>query len=254
MTADASFFLPQIFPPQGEIDLLVVRPAPHDPPTLQVVLVVEVKRSLDEVPADCQKLHLLLDMCARIVVAAAHDDDPSAAPRLRFACGGGGGKRGGAGAGPSTEGGQRLDFAFVGLPAGAAVYLATRGGRTLRAVSKLMLEVVQLVKTEEGEEEEGEAGCRVGERLRAFYAPDFVDDDDGGGGGGSSSGPSAVAAAEAAREAVVDELWDRFRSDGVGRLEARLGRVARALTRMEGGGEGVGLSTVFTLGDGGSVV
>lgn len=240
-----------------------MRPAPHDPSTLQVVLAVEVKRSLDEVAADCQKLHLLLDMCARV----AADDDPPAAPRLRFACGGGGGgKRGaGVGAGPSTEGGQRLDFAFLGPPAGAAVYLAKRGGRTLRAVSKLILEAPLPappdVGAEEGKEEEGgEAGRRVGERLRAFYAPDFVDDDDGGGGGGgggSSSGPSVVAAAEAAREAVVDELWDRFRSGGVGRLEARLGRVARALTGVEGGGEAgsvVGLETVFTLGGGDSVV
>lgn len=214
-----------------------MRPRPDDAKTLQVVLAVEVKRSLDEVAVDCLKLHLLLDMCAR---ASGHSPP-------HFACGRS--RRGGL----STEDGFVLDFSSLGgSPAEAAVYLAKRGGPTLRAVSKLMLEVVQLAHVraqggaaveEEGGEapEEEEAERRVRRRLLDFYAPDFGDADESG-------GPAVLA--EAARDGVVNELWQRFRTSGVDRLEARVGRVARALT---GGASetGAGLRTVFVLGNSG---
>lgn len=204
-----------------------------------MVLAVEVKRSLDEVAVDCLKLHLLLDMCARASSASAPP---------HFACGRS--RR----AGPSSEDGFVLDFSSLleGSPAEAAVYLAKRGGPTLRAVSKLMLEVVQLAHVraqggaaveEEGGEapEEEEAERRVRRRLLDFYAPDFGDADESG-------GPAVLA--EAARDGVVNELWQRFRTSGVDRLEARVGRVARALT---GGASetGAGLRTVFVLGNSG---
>jgi hypothetical protein len=225
-----------------------------------------VKRSLDEVAADCLKLHLLLDMCARVASIAAPPTQPgtttitttAAVPGpLRFACGRGGN------AGPSSDKGFVLDFSTVGQPALAAAYVAQRGGPTLRAASKLMLEVVQLLRApsgaaaeEEGkegeEEEEEEKEARIQRRLRAFYAPDFV------GGDAAAAAAEAEAEAEAARERVVTELWVHFATSGRSRLEARLTRVSRALTGCggmvtAGGGGAAGgeLRSVFTLGDGG---
>lgn len=227
----------------GEIDLLVVRPSPDDSHTLQVVLAIEVKRSLDEVATDCLKLRLLLDMCRRV-------PPPSRHAALRFACGGGGG-----GALPRSEEGYALDFSTVDEPAAAAVYVAKRGGPTLRAASKLLSEAVQLLRTAPsssagndvvgGEEEE-----RVVERrLRAFYAPDFVGD--GLLAGGAAVAAQAEADAEAARDGVVDELWERFCRSGLGPVEARLGRVARALMGEAAAAAKGELRTVFTLGRGG---
>lgn len=158
----------------------------------------------------------------------------------------------------AREEGFVLDFSTVETPAGAAAYVAQRGGRTLRAVSRMMFEVVQLLRVtcprpaspsskdggseEQDVEDDEQAELLLRQRILAFYAPDFVNPDTGS--------AAEMAAALAAREAVVDELWDRFRTKALAKVEARLGRVRRALMGEGDEGTMASLETVFLLGKG----
>ncbi len=209
--------------PKAELDALVVAPTPEDPSRLQVMLAVEMKRSLDEVALDCLKFHLSLELCKHAPRAAIRFSSSSLGASKEE-------KRGW-----STQGGYVLDFSSLRLPQDA-IYLTKRGGGTLRATSKLMLEQVQL--NGEGEEEE-EGGSQV---QQQFYAPEFVAGEDEG----------SERKAEEAREAAIDVLYERFLSHGVEKLTRRLDGVVRVLTGqplvVEGGGEPPRLQNVFVLG------
>lgn len=198
--------------PKAELDALVVAPAPEDPRRLQVVLAVEMKRSLDEVSVDCLKFHLLLEICRQAAPESLRfSSSPSLHPGAvkskqltskssKF----------------STDSGFVLDFSSLRLP-DDAVYVTKRGGSIVHAVTKLLFEQVQLVRSKNG----GEKVCNDDEEvLRRFYAPDFVWDDEAG----------RRAAAEQKREMVLDVLFQRFCAHGIHRLRQRLEGVVMVLT------------------------
>ena len=200
--------------PKAELDALVVAPTLEDPRRLQVVLAVEMKRSLDEVSVDCLKFYLSLQLCRQAAPGSLRfsSSPPSLSSSDTI-------KPKQSKSEPSqfsTDSGFVLDFSSLRLP-DDAIYMTKRGGHTLRAVTKLLLEQVQLARSDTGG---GTGRSEEEEVLRRFYAPDFVLDDKAGG----------RAAAEQKREAVLDALFQRFSTHGVHRLRQRLEGVVMVLT------------------------
>lgn len=198
--------------PKAELDALVVAPAPEDSRRLQVVLAVEMKRSLDEVSVDCLKFHLSLEICRHAApeslrFSSSHSPHSGAGEPKQLVS---------KSSKFSTDSGYTLDFSLLRLP-DDAIYMTKRGGSIVRAVTKLLLEQVQLARSENGGEKVGNEEEEV---LRRFYAPDFVSDDMAG----------RRAAAEQKREMVLDALFQRFSTHGIHRLRQRLEGVVMVLT------------------------
>ena len=198
--------------PKAELDALVVAPTLDDPHRLQVLLALEMKRSLDEVSVDCLKFHLSLELCRQAAPGSIRfSSSPSSCSGAL--------KSKQSKSEPSefsTDSGFILDFSSLRLP-DDAIYMTKRGGHTLRAVTKLLLEQLQLARSDNG----GEKGVSEEEEvLRRFYAPDFVLDDKA----------ERRAVAEQEREAVLDALFQRFITHGIHRLRQRLEGVAMVLT------------------------
>ena len=198
--------------PKAELDALVVAPTLEDPLRLQVVLALEMKRSLDEVSVDCLKFHLSLELCRQAAPGSIRfSSSPSSSSGALNSK-----QRKSEPSEFSTDSGFVLDFSSLRLP-DDAIYMTKRGGHTLRAVTKLLLEQVQLARSDNGG---GKGGSEEEEVLRRFYAPDFVLDDEAG----------RRAVAEQEREAVLDALFQRFTTYGVHRLRQRLEGVVMVLT------------------------
>jgi hypothetical protein len=198
--------------PKAELDALVVAPILEDPHRLQVVLALEMKRSLDEVSVDCLKFHLSLELCRQAAPGSIRfSSSPSSSSDTVKSK-----QRKNEPSEFSTDRGFVLDFSSLRLP-DDAIYMTKRGGHTLRAVTKLLLEQVQLARSDTGG---GKGGYEEEEVLRRFYAPDFVLDDEAG----------RRAAAEQEREAVLDALFERFSTHGIHRLRQRLEGVVMVLT------------------------
>jgi len=198
--------------PKAELDALVVAPTLEDPLRLQVVLALEMKRSLDEVSVDCLKFHLSLEVCRQAAPGSIRflSSPSSSSGALKSK------QNKSEPSEFSTDSGFVLDFSSLRLP-DDAIYMTKRGNHTLRAVTKLLLEQVQLARSDNGG---GKGGSEEEEVLRRFYAPDFVLDD--------KAGRRAVAEQE--REAVLDALFQRFTTYGIHRLRQRLEGVVMVLT------------------------
>jgi hypothetical protein len=216
--------------PKAELDALVVTPTSTGSNRLQVLVAVEMKRSLHEIPIDCIKYHLSLEVCRRatpellcfassaVCSPASVRDDLLIAEALPQV---------------STENGFLLDFSSFRLPEDA-FYIVKRGGVEMRAVDKLLLKRVHLRQNEKGFSLDEEA-------LRNFYAPDFASL--------KNITHEERRMAEMKREAVIDALFDDFSNYGVESLRQRLSVIVKVLAGKSPASRGP-LQNVFSLKEG----
>jgi len=198
--------------PKAELDALVVTPTSTDSNRLQVLVAVEMKRSLHEIPIDCIKYHLSLEVCRRatpellsfassaVCSPASVRDDLLIAEALPQV---------------STENGFLLDFSSFRLPEDA-FYIVKRGGVEMHAADKLLLKRVHFRQNEKGFSLDEEA-------LRNFYAPDFASL--------KNITHEERRLTEMKREAVIDALFDDFSNYGVESLRQRLGVILKVIEK-----------------------